>query len=343
MSLTAKFASFDVLAAEDVVEVHRLEFAESVEELDAFTAEFTTTGDQVGEVWTKVQPGTAATIGLTDAEGTSKGTAKGVVVSVEIEQDGPDRFRFTVVALEELVKLRGAVTEAAWEDAPDKIVKAIAQAVGFQAQADGSNVVKYRLDQTGQDDVVFLKTLASRFHYRVGTADGKIVFKRLTTVDKTVTIAAEDVYEQRIGASVHGLVTEAIVWGRDPKQNGWFQEKVTDGGRAISGTSITGMSLAKKVYKAAKVELRDYGCTTPGAAQERATAELKRRLEQFVSGTIIVRGNPEVRTGTDVSLSSDVWPFKGKYRVREARHVLADGRDYRTEIDVYSDSLPVKS
>lgn len=342
MGIAVKVGSLDLSKSDDDFHVRRVEVAEALDELDAVTVEFFTRPTEIGGAWTKVQPGTAMTVTLKSDDGSVTETTKAIVVSVEIEADDAVGYRVVVTGLEDLVKLRGSASEVAWEDAPDKIAKAIVQAGGLTPQADGSDVLKYRVDQTGLDDVVMLKLIADRFHYRVGTADGKIVFKRRSVAASTVTIPADDILGQRIGASVHRVVTESIVWGRDPKEKGWFQEKITDTGRGISGT-ITALSLAKKVFKAAKVELTDAGCANPGAAKERATAELKRRAETFVDGRIVVRGNPKVKCGVDVDLQGEIWPFKGKYRVREVRHVDGDGDTFRTIIDVYSDSLPAKS
>lgn len=341
MGIAVKVGSLDLSKSADAFHLRRVEVAEALDELDAVIVEFVTRPEEVGGTWSKVQPGTAMTATLASDDGKITATAKATVVSVEIEADDAAGYRIVVTGLEDLVKLRGSASETAWEDAPDKIAKAIVQAGGLTAQADGSDVQKYRVDQPGVDDVVMLKMIADRFHYRVGTSDGKIVFKRRSVAEATVTIPGEDILGQRIGASVHRVVTESVVWGRDPKQKGWFQEKVTDTGRGISGT-IGAVSLAKKVFKGAKVELTDAGCTNPGAAKERATAELKRRAETFVDGRIVVRGNPKVRCGTDVDLKGEIWPFQGKYRVREVRHVDGDGDTYRTIIDVYSDSLPAK-
>lgn len=341
MGIEVKVGSLDLSTSADDFHVRRVEVAEALDELDAITVEFFTRPEQVGGAWSKVQPGTTMSVTLKSDDGTVTSTSQAIVVSVEIEAEDAIGYRIVVTGLEELVKLRGSASEVAWEDAPDKIAKAIAQAGGLTAQADGSNVQKYRIDQPGVDDVVMLKMIADRFHYRVGTANGKIVFKRRSVADATIKIAADDILGQRLGASVHRVVTEAVVWGRDPKENGWFQEKVTDTGRGISGT-ITALSLAKKVFKGARVEVTDAGCTNPGAAKERATAELKRRAETFVDGRIVVRGNPKVRCGTDVDLGGEVWPFRGKYRVREVRHVDGEGDSYRTIIDIHSDSLPAK-
>lgn len=342
-AIGVKLGSLDLRTTKDKVELERVEYAESIDDLDALTAEFSAPTADVSSTWGKVQPGTVYTVQFADADtGSPSGAAiKGTVVDVQLERISLDRYRFTVTGLEDLCKLRGSAAEVQWEDAPDKIVKAIAQAGGLTANADASNVLKYRVDRGNMDDVVFLKNLANRFHYRIGIVDGKLAFKRRATVDDTIPIPDIDVQDARLRASVHGLVTEVTVWGRDPKQNGWFSEKITSVPRGISGTDL-GTALAKKVFKSAKLDVHDAGCATPGAAKERATAEYRQRAERFVEGTLQLAGNPKVRTGTDIDIKKGTWPFVGKYRVRQARHVEDRTYGYRTWVDFYSDSLPAK-
>ena len=340
-AIAVKLGSLNLRDGDDSITLERVEYVESIDDLDALTAEFSVSSDDLGALWPKIQPSVVYTVQFSNLKtGSPKGAAiKGTVVDVQFERQGANRCLVTVIGLEDLCKLRGSAAEVAWEDAPDKIVKAIAQAGGLTADADASNVVKYRVERGGMDDARFLKVLASKFHYRVGMVNGKLAFKRRSVVDATVDVRAADMDDgARIGASVAGLATKVTVWGRDPKQNGWFSEMVTSVPRGISGTDM-GTALAKKVYKSAEVELRDAGCPTPGAAQERATAEFRQRAERFVRGQIDVKGNPDIRTGTDINLLDSVWPFKGKYRVRQVRHI-EDMSGYRTSVDIYSDSLP---
>lgn len=343
-TIDVKLGSLKLRDASDSITVERLEYVESIDDLDAMTAEFSIAADELGSLWSKIQPSTVYTVQFSNAKtGAPKGDPiKGTVVDVQFELVGNDRCLVTVIGLEDLVKLRGSAVEVSWEDAPDKIVKAIAQAGGLTADADASNVVKYRVDRGGMDDARFLKVLANKFHYRVGMVSGKLAFKRRSVVDATVDVKDDDLLGgARLGASVDGLATEVTVWGRDPKQNGWFSEKVSSVPRGISGTDM-GTALAKKVFKSAAIEIRDAGCPTPGAAQERATAEFRQRAERYVQGTLDVTGNPDIRTGTDIKLVDSYWPFKGKYRVRQVRHI-EDATGYRTSVDFYSDSMPMKA
>ena len=60
----------------------------------------------------------------------------------------------------------------------------------------------------------------------------------------------------------------------------------------------------------------------------------RERARRFVSGTGLADGDPRIRVGTTVNLSSLGDLFNGKYAVVRVRHTYDETVGYRTEFDV---------
>ncbi len=68
-------------------------------------------------------------------------------------------------------------------------------------------------------------------------------------------------------------------------------------------------------------------------AKDLAIAELKRRNNGFIQGTLEVAGDPALRPGITIDVLKVGVRFSGRYYVTQARHSLGEG-GYRTTLEI---------
>jgi phage protein D len=109
--------------------------------------------------------------------------------------------------------------------------------------------------------------------------------------------------------------------------------------QCISGGD-TGAKLAEDEYGALVHEIDNSKMNSTSKAKAFAKAELQRRANTFLTGSVQCTGIPDAVSGAKLTIEGAGWPLSGDFVIKETTHTLEPGSGYRTTISFYSDSLP---
>jgi phage protein D len=134
--------------------------------------------------------------------------------------------------------------------------------------------------------------------------------------------------------SVAGLVNEVNVNAWDEKNKQAIKETVTISD-IKSSVGIPDFDSMIKKYQGKKITINIQGKSLRNReeAKQLAIAELKRRNNGFITGSLECIGNPELRPGMTVNINKVGDLFSGVYYITKAKHVISDS-GYRTTLDI---------
>lgn len=322
--------------------VTRLEYAESLDELDALVAEFSvhTSGDAETVVGL-TKPGTPFTVELYEDK-SAKTTCKGHIVEVEHSRRPRGGWDIRIVGLDGLNRLRTSSEAEILEATTKDAVTAIATRYKLKVDVGSINTSKGWDLVTGEDDIVLLNAYAKKHNFYVRLQEDTLVFKPRTGTGAVTATWGEDVLEITLRANIDGVVSSVKYLGFDIAT----EKDVTGEGKKadLAGTSggKTAIDYMEAAYGVTPLVKNQTGYANPNDAKAAAIAELQERAETFVTGTVAVTGNPLAIAGSKLTVKQAGWPFSGDFLVQQTRHVQDALHGYRTFIDFTSDSLPAE-
>lgn len=325
--------------------VDRIEFVEALDALDMLRIDLVppSHGD-VSEVQGLAALGAPWKVELME-DGSAVGQpGEGEVLEVRHVLRRRGGYRLEVVGLDKLHRLRGHHPAQVWEDATHTtVIQDIASRNSLEATVTGLDTSQRVVFEPDVSDAVFLRNLAREHHFSVRISQGKIAVAAYTPTGTACTVDWSDgVHEMVLSANLDGIATDASVYAYDLDQETAIEGTVAKTALNQTSGSDTGAALVQSKFGARKVLIHHAGYLTPTAATARATAELQRRADQFVRGTLVCEGHPKARAGVKVTVENAPWPYAGDFLIREVRHVLDRARGYRTIIHFMSDSLPAQ-
>ena len=323
-------------------EIRSVEWVESIDDLDALSITFNVpSGTNRPDAFALAEAGPAFELNVSSGSGTL--IATGDIVECSIRSVVGGNFEVVLRGLERLHRLRGSQAPKLWTGAPNTWFSTIASRHGLTAKAQGVDGSAPSQLQATEDDALFLKRIAREYNYYLRVEGKQLQFgRRHVPSGSALTVPFDRVLRMYFVNSLFDAVSKVTIIGADPS-------KVKP--------EIRGVALAAKLKKiskgvdAASQRQKAFGkrdLVIPSAAasqlslaQALAAAELQKRAETFVTGSIDIDGDPTAGSGQAVTLKGAPWPLTGPFLIRQARHVLRPG-SYTTTMEFISDSLPQK-
>jgi phage protein D len=268
----------------------------------------------------------------------------GDVTALEKEADGTGTF--TVIrGLDKSHRLlRGRRVASYRQMTVSDVAQRVARNAGLDVgRVDATTTVLDQVSQGNATDWAFLRDLASGVGAEVAVADGRLDFRKPSPAGEAPgqVDAAESPLVLEVGRNV--LRLRAVVTSAEQvpsvEVRGWDDVHK----RAVVGTAPAATRVAEvgakpadlaEAFRAPVLVAAD----TPYATQGEVDAAAKALAEQVAGGfaelEAVIRGNPQVRAGTAVSLANAGAPFDGKYTVTATRHVFEPETGYTTWVTV---------
>ena len=270
----------------------------------------------------------------------------GQVTALEVEID--DGGTFTVVrGLDESYRLFRGRRVAGYQNMTlSDICTQVARQAGLRpGTMDVAGPVLEHVAQPNISDWEFVRGLAEDAGAQAYVQDGQLHVTGPTAASGApdVTARAErdplvlemgaNLLRCRAGVSAAEQVTGVEVRGWDVRAK---QPLV---GHADAGTSATlqlGLTAAEvtRPFGRADLLVSDAAYGNQAQVDQAAKALAARIAGSFAELEAVIRGNPEVRAGSAVTLAGVGAPFEGRYTVTSARHVFDPVRGYETWVGV---------
>ena len=241
---------------------------------------------------------------------------------------------------------RGRRTEAYTQMTASDIALKVAQRVGLPVgQVTSTTTVFEHVTQAGASDWDFLRRLAAEVGFDITVREGKFGFSPRTAAagapaaggvenkDPLVLRLGEDLVRFRAVVTSAEQVKEVEVRGWDVATKQALTATEPAETTRVSLPDVDPAELAATFgdarYVSGEVPLR-----TQAAVDTAAKSLAESVAGSFAELEGVVRGNPEVRAGTPVTLDNLGKPFDGKYTVTRSRHRLDPATGYTTAFTV---------
>jgi phage protein D len=269
----------------------------------------------------------------------------GEVTALEKEFDGTGTF--TVVrGLDKSHRLtRGRRVASYLQMTVSDVVRKVARTAGLDVgQIDQTTAVHKQISQGNLTDWAFLKQLAADVGAGIAIVDGKLEFRRpksSAAAPSTTTSATDDAMVLELGRNV--LRMRAVVTSAEQvstvQVRGWDPTAKrpvigTAPAKTVSAEIGTKPDKLAAAFNAQPLVATDSPYTTQGEVNDAAKALGEQVAGGFAELEVVMRGNPNVRAGTAVTLAGAGAPFEGKYTVSASRHVFDPEIGYTTWVTV---------
>lgn len=319
-----------------------LEFAESLEELDALTVQFVVP-EESSQVMNLARHGIdfEARLGYGD---TKVRHIQGVIVEVSYARSEQTPWVVSLRGLDSLYKLKRTPRSKVWEGDHAAIARAIAAEHQLGTEIAGVDGTSGTVFQDRQDDATFLMKLAKENNYFVRVQDGKLLFKPRSEAYRgdTVTLTwGRDVQAIQVSQNLQDLATSVKAKGWSYEQNQVIERTAGSSVCTHISAGSLGPDLAGLYFGTKETVIEASGKATPSDVYVQAKAMMQKSAETFVKGQVTCFGRPEARSGGRLEIRG-TGPVDATYHIRQTRHTIEPGAGYLTQIEFYSDSLPVK-
>lgn len=240
----------------------------------------------------------------------------------EVEFSGPPwkmSLRCTSSAITK--SLRKEKKTRAWENISlEAIAKQIAGEHDLGLVFEAPGVDYNRQDQRKESDLDFLSRIGKFAGVKVKVAERKLILyagKSFDSQDPSITYRPGDLGSWKIKTQAHDVYQACKVdyWDPEKKEKYTYTYKPED--PPSSGQTL-------QVNK--RVESR-------AAAEEVAKAELRKKNEKELTGSLDLMGDPRLFAGNTIRLE-DFGVFSGKYFVETVRHEYSKGEGYTCSADI---------
>lgn len=270
----------------------------------------------------------------------------GAVTALELEID--DGGTFTVVrGTDESYRLFRGRRVAGYQNMTlSDICTQVAQRAGLRpGSIDVAGPVLEHVVQPNVTDWAFLRGLAEQAGAQVYVEDGRLhvtappaaggapAVTARAARDPLVLEMGDNLLRCRASVSAAEQVSEVEVRGWDVQTK---QPLVGHADAGTSGTLRLGVTAADvtRPFGRASLLVSDTAYGDQAHVDQAAKALAARVAGSFAELEAVVRGNPEIRAGSTVTLAGVGAPFEGGYTVTSVRHVFAPVSGYETWIGV---------
>lgn len=323
----------------DVMALLVLAFVEDSRALpDAFELRFRD-ADRVAISKGGFRIGSVVKLGVkTGEESATTWIVEGELTSLEVELDA--RGSWTVVrGYDQSHRLqRGRVVKAYRDKTASEIVGEIAGRAGLQVGTVDTTPVMPEVVQPNLSDWEFINRLAADLGREVSVSDRRLSLtkpvKASDGTPKALTLGETLIrFRAAVTAAEHAEEVEVRSWDPTTKT-------------ALVGKKSATQSQAARIGTTPSDTVRDFAGTTrltvtdaPYAGDQRQVDALAESLAEQIAGVFteveaVVRGDPELCSGTVIELRNVGAPFEGTYVVTTARHVYDGQEGYQVWLTV---------
>ncbi|MFC9066895.1 VgrG-related protein [Streptomyces harbinensis] len=299
---------------------------------------------------TGVSVGTPVRLLASAGEGGGAGAARplltGSVTALEIEID--DTGTFTVVrGLDESYRLLRGRRVASYQNMTlADICAQVARRAGLApGTVEVAGPVLEHVAQPNCTDWEFLRMLAADAGAQVYVADGRLHVVRpaeaggapdtsaRAAASALVLEAGDNLLRCRAGVSAAEQVSAVEVRGWDVRTKQPLVGRAEAGAAATLDLGVTAAQVSEP-FGTAEFVVAGASYGTQAQVDQVARALAATLAGSFAELEAVIRGNPEVRAGSAVTLTGVGAPFEGRYTVTSSRHVFDPLRGYETWLTV---------
>lgn len=218
------------------------------------------------------------------------------------------------------------------ESTDSTIAETVATAANLKAVADQTTVVYPMVLQNKVNNYQFLMSRANRINYEMLYRDGVLRFRKSAEGSSPVrTLKYAYDFEQlnlQLGVVMRGDQVSVTYWDSTQKKAFTANADQETGGFAYNVGFPSGRVTLNELY-------------TPdmAAANQFASGIQDERQETFIAGSGICTGDPDLSTGTNVTLSGLGSSFSGSYYLTGTRHRYSPDEGYVTTFKVRRTSI----
>jgi phage protein D len=251
----------------------------------------------------------------------------------EIELDGPpDQVRIRALAASVMKELRTAQGKAYEKTTLAGIVRTVAARHKLNVVGEIEPIAIERVTQLQQDDLKFLKRLATEYGYAFNVRGDKLTFHRLDALreaEPILTLARTDMARYTFRDRVKDMPKKAKVSHHkaDSKQVVAYE------------TDSDGKVVAKPSADTLKLNTR---AESPAQAQAKSKAALHRAQDEATTATISMEGDPRLVAGVAIGITT-FGKLDGNYQIAASRHELSRASGYTTELELKRTKLGAKT
>jgi len=276
----------------------------------------------------------------------------GVITSIRptFPESGSSTVR--IEGYTEMRRLRGSTKTRTFQDVTDKeIAQKIASEVQLTLDADETPTKHPYVIQYNQTDQVFLVERARRIGFQVRVEEKTLYFKAGNAQTTVYTLLwghpSEPIDRSRrvmplrsFSPSMNTLnqVTKVIVRGQHPTTREAFTGEATSADAGTTSSEQSGADVMEQAFGPRIEEISNVPLNSQEEADLLAKAIFKYRTSNFVTGSGVTIGLPDLRAGQLVELEGLGPRFSGRYYITQTIHGINSG-GYQTTFSVNKDGL----
>jgi Bacteriophage probable baseplate hub protein len=259
---------------------------------------------------------------------------RGKVAAMEIEYKVGAGPELTVLAEDALSAGRRARASKIYSDmSPAGVVRAIASDLGLRPVLSGLDSPTATWAQLNESALSFLRRLLGRFD-----ADAQIVGEELQVSPRkdvsrgTVELALfGQLAKVRVIADLADQVSKVTAGGWSARDGAKVKGSAASGTNLGPGSGREGKAALEEALESRAEHVGHMAVGTDAEAQALAEAAFDLRARRFVRAEGTAEGNPQLRVGTNLTLTGISPQFDNTYYVVRACHVYDQRQGYRTE------------
>ena len=269
--------------------------------------------------------------------GTSHTLIKGEITAIEPDFDVGTKASLLVRGYDHSHRLyRGTHSRAYLQVTDSDLANRIAQEVSLRAEVDSTTEVYEHVLQHNQTHMEFLRQRAQRIGYEFFVRDETLYFRRPSPNNGTLELEwGEQVQSFRPRLTLVEQVDEVIVKGWDPQARQTIVGQATRGeAEPEIGQEQSGAQLASAAFDSARRVVVDRDVNSQADADTLAQSICDEISGAFIEAEGSCYGQPELRAGKSVRITSLGQRFSGTYFVTAASHIYRAGAPYLTTFSI---------
>ena len=273
-----------------------------------------------------------------EAGGQSRLLFKGEITAIEPEFGEGTQATLLVRGYDRSHRLhRGTHSKAYLQVTDSDIASRIAQEAGLRAQVDATSEVYDHVLQHNQTHMEFLSERARRIGYEFYVEDRTLHFKQPSSGGSVLDLEwGRELRSFRPQLTLVEQVDEVIVKGWDPKSRQVITGQATRGqAEPQIGESQSGAQLASSAFSNARRAVVNCPVTSQAEADTLAQALCNELSGAFIEAEGVCYGQPELRAGKTIRLTSLGRRFSGTYLVTAATHIYRADSGYTTAFSIH--------
>lgn len=252
--------------------------------------------------------------------------------------------RLTILAEDKLQNLRMTRRSRTFERVKDvDVMQMIAQEHSLQTDFDSLDGPTHSLlAQTNLSDLAFLRQCARRLNAELWLAESVLhAATRPARATERVTLGyGANLQSFQVRADLAHQCTSLSVSGWDVADKAAIHETATESAiRSELNGGKSGSAILQAAFGERKQTIVHATPLSTAEATALADARYREKARQFVTGTGLADGDPNIRVGAILELTDLGALFDGDYYVVRTCHTIAVEQGYQTEFDVERASI----